>query len=442
MKKFISEIFLSFRKSHGTAVTSLSLQVGSVGLTFITNLFLARIMLPSNYGAFAYASSLIFVLAGLGTFGTPTLIVKETGAVKDISYIKTLLRWSASRSGIFVLLILAVFIFISLQFHLLFGAEQMREFRTPMLVSLLSIPLLSFLYICQAFLQGKGKIFSALFSEKILKSVFVLFVSGIFFFAAGKQPLGCSTVAVVNVASFFVAFFFIFLAVRRQTAGNTITDVSADAITRWKKSARTFFMFSIFSMVYLRADMLCLGFYESPEQLGVYNISSRVAEAISFPLHVIMFGIAPVVAELFSSNDKKKLQQTITSAVRFMFVLSVVPAVLFAVFGTPLLNLFGENFASGYLPMVILIIGHMVNIIAGPAGYILNMTGHERLAFIAMAVACIANLAFNLILIPGDGIAGAAIAMSLGMLVWHGLIMYFVISRTGIRPDIFYFFRK
>src|SRR5258706_5517873 len=147
MKKFISEFFLSFRKSHGTAVTSLSLQVGSVGLTFITNLFLARIMLPSNYGAFAYASSLIFVLAGLGTFGTPTLIVKETGAVKDISYIKKLLRWSASRSGIFVLLILAVFIFISLQFHLFFGAEQMREFRTPMLVSLLSIPLLSFLYI-------------------------------------------------------------------------------------------------------------------------------------------------------------------------------------------------------------------------------------------------------------------------------------------------------
>src|SRR5258706_16278474 len=116
----------------------------------------------------------------------------------------------------------------------------MREFRTPMLVSLLSIPLLSFLYICQAFLQGKGKIFSALFSEKILKSVFFLFVSGIFFFAAGNHPLGFSTVAVVNVASFFVAFFFIFLSLRRQTAGNSIRDVSAYAITRWKECARTF----------------------------------------------------------------------------------------------------------------------------------------------------------------------------------------------------------
>jgi O-antigen/teichoic acid export membrane protein len=195
-------------------------------------------------------------------------------------------------------------------------------------------------------------------------------------------------------------------------------------------------------MIYLRADMLCLGFFESPEQLGVYNVSSRVAEAVSFPLHVIMFGIAPVVAGLYSSHDRTQLQQTVTSAVRFMFVLSAVPAVIFILFGTPILHLFGEHFESGYLPMVILILGHMLNIIAGPSGYILNMTGHERLAFISMAMACVANIGFNLILIPGYGIAGAAIAMSLGMLVWNLLITYFVISRTGIRPDIFYFFRK
>lgn len=424
------------------AFTSLAMQVGSVGLTFVLNLFLARVMLPSDYGAFAYASSLIFVLAGLGAFGTPNLIVKETGASGDISYIKRLLRWSAKRSGVFVFLILIAFVFISLQFGLFFGEEQLSAFRTPMLVSLLCIPLLTALYICQAFLQGRGEIFNALFSEKILKSVFFLFVSIVFFFVAGKKPLDFSVIAVVNLASFFIAVFMMIIAVKKQTAGHSAADVSVDVLNQWKKSALTFFMFSIFSMVYLRADMLCLAFFESPEQLGIYNISSRVAEAISFPLHVIMFGIAPVVAGLFSSNDKEKLQRTVTSAVRFMFMLSAVPALLFILLGTPLLNLFGEHFESGYLPMVILIFGHMLNIIAGPAGYILNMTGHERLAFIAMAVACVANVGFNLILIPGYGIAGAAIGMGLGMLVWNALITYFVVSRTGIRPDIFYFFRK
>ncbi len=195
-------------------------------------------------------------------------------------------------------------------------------------------------------------------------------------------------------------------------------------------------------MLYLRADMLCLGFFESPDQLGVYNISSRIAEAVSFPLHVIMFGISPLVAGLYSAHDKIKLQQTVTSAVRFMFMLSAVPVVIFILLGTPILHLFGEHFESGYLPMVILVLGHMLNIIAGPAGYILNMTGHERLAFISMAVACIINIGANLILIPLYGIAGAAIGMSIGMLAWNVLITYFVISKTGIRPDIFYFFRK
>jgi O-antigen/teichoic acid export membrane protein len=443
MKKFFSEIFSSLRKKDGTvALTSLSLQAGSIILTLILNLFLARIMLPADYGAFAYASTLIFVLGNLGTFGTTNLIVKETGAVQDLSYIKKLLRWSAGRSSIFIILILAIFIFISLKFNWFFGKEQMNAYRIPMLISLACVPLLSFLYMLQAFLQGRGKIFSALFSEKILKSVLFLAAASILFFASGKEPLQFVPAAVINFATFFAAVLLMFLAMGKQTRHQNIADVSDEVLNRWKKSTRTFFMFSIFSMIYLRADMLCLGFFESPEQLGVYNVSSRVAEAVSFPLHVIMFGIAPVVAGLYSSHDRTQLQQTVTSAVRFMFVLSAVPAVIFILFGTPILHLFGEHFESGYLPMVILILGHMLNIIAGPSGYILNMTGHERLAFISMAMACVANIGFNLILIPGYGIAGAAIAMSLGMLVWNLLITYFVISRTGIRPDIFYFFRK
>ena len=444
MKRFISEIFSSLRRREGaTSVLSLSIQAGSMVLTFALNLVLARLMLLSDYGAFAYASTLIFVLGNIGAFGTPNLVLRETGAAaNEIPYTRRLLRWSLKRSGVFVLIILAGFILISLQFNLFFAKEHMEEFRTPMFISMACVPLLTFLYILQAFLQGRREIFHALFSEKILKSVLFIAAAFILFLAAGKELLGFGPVALINLATFFIAVVVMFIAIRKQTAGHTTSDLSQDITSRWKKSSQTFFMFTIFSMVYLRADMLSLGFFEETHQLGVYNISSRVAEAISFPLHVIMFAIAPVIAGLFSAKDKAQLQRTVTSAVRFMFVLSAIPALIFILFGTPILNLFGEQFDAGYLPMVVLIIGHMLNIIAGPAGYILNMTGHERHAFISMAVACIANLSFNLLLIPGYGIMGAAIGMSLGMLVWNILIMYFVVSRTGIRPDIFYFSGK
>ena len=207
MKEFISEIFFAFRKKGGTtAFTSLSMQLASVAFTLLINLFLARIMLPPQFGAFAYASTLIFVLGNLGTFGTPNLVLKETGAAKDsASYIKKVLDWSMKRSGIFVLLILSGFIFISLQFNLFFAEEKMREFRTPMLVSLACVPLLSFLYILQSFLQGRGKIFSALFSEKILKSVLFITVSFIIYIVMSRQPLSFTPVAVINLASFFIA---------------------------------------------------------------------------------------------------------------------------------------------------------------------------------------------------------------------------------------------
>ncbi|MBK5286320.1 MAG: polysaccharide biosynthesis C-terminal domain-containing protein, partial [Bacteroidia bacterium] len=106
-------------------------------------------------------------------------------------------------------------------------------------------------------------------------------------------------------------------------------------------------------------------------------------------------------------------------------------------FGEEVLNLFGKHFEAGKSTLMILIFGNMFNVIAGPAGYVLTMTGHERLAFIAMSISCVLNIALNLILIPAYGITGAAIAVSFALLSWNILITIFTIKKTGIRPDIF-----
>jgi O-antigen/teichoic acid export membrane protein len=196
------------------------------------------------------------------------------------------------------------------------------------------------------------------------------------------------------------------------------------------------------TLLYLRTDILVLGFFDTPEQIGIYNISCRVAETISFPLHILTFGLAPLISGLYSSGDKNKLQETITASTRIIFLLSVIPALVFIIFGTPVLGLFGQHFEAGHSSLIILLCANLLNAVAGPAGYVLVMTGHERFAFYSMSVSCVVNIMMNVILVPAYGISGSAIAVGCAIFTWNILITIFTVKKTGIRPDIFYLFKR
>ena len=446
MKKILAEIISSFR-THDlkTDAISFSMQVGAMLLNLLTNLLLARIMLPQDFGAFAYSSTLIFVLAGIGTFGTQNLLVREAGAASNtekLSLTKSLFTWAIRRSILYTLILVAAFIFISFQFNLFFREENLVSFTTPILLSLISVPLLVITLVNQSYLQGHRKILSALFAEKIAKPFLVLTGAGVLFLILQKQPLNFTSTALINVSSFLIALIVISYSVIKNN--KTVAPVSPDAeiVSTWRKSSLTFFLFNVVTLLYLRVDILSLGFFSTPEKIGVYNVSCRVADTVSFPLHILTFGLAPLISQLFASGEKIKLQKTITASTRIIFLLSAIPAMVFIILGTPILSLFGKHFEDGQHSLIILLCANLINALAGPAGYVLVMTGHERQAFYSMSLACLLSIILNAILIPAYGISGAAIAVFFAMISWNILISVYTYSKTGIRSDIFFLFKR
>ena len=185
MKKILTEIIFSLR-THDlkSDMISFSMQVGAMLLNLLTNLLLAHVMLPADFGAFAYSATLIFVLAGIGTFGTQNLLVREVGAEQtgdNSSRSKLLLIWSIRRSIVFTSILTALFILIAFKLNAFFRSENLISYTTPMLVSLAAVPLLVLIYISQSYLQGFRKIFSALFAEKLVKPFLFVATAGIIF---------------------------------------------------------------------------------------------------------------------------------------------------------------------------------------------------------------------------------------------------------------------
>ena len=96
------------------------------------------------------------------------------------------------------------------------------------------------------------------------------------------------------------------------------------------------------------------------------------------------------------------------------------------------MGIFGNSFKSGAFILVILALGQFINVITGSVGYLLMMSGNERLLRNNIIFIAVLNLTLNLLLIPKYGILGAAISTSVSLALQNIISMVIVKYRLGI----------
>jgi len=173
-------------------------------------------------------------------------------------------------------------------------------------------------------------------------------------------------------------------------------------------------------------DTLSIGYYKSSTDVGIYRIAFKVATLITFIQFAVNSIAAPTIASLYAEDDLTALRKYI----KYIGVINAafaIPITLFIiVFSEPLLNLFGAEYTSGMVLLPILAIGQLVNALAGPVMYILNMTGKEKLSQRIMIWMTGLNIILNVVLIPRYGIVGAAIATTISMVTWNVIAAFYV----------------
>src|SRR5690606_14902262 len=91
-----------------------------------------------------------------------------------------------------------------------------------------------------------------------------------------------------------------------------------------------------------------------------------------------------------------------------------------------------DPFRTGYVALLILVFGQLINAGMGCVVVLLNMTGHERDTLNGVAVAAVANLLLNFLLIPRFGINGAAASTAVSLALWNILLARTVAKRLGL----------
>ncbi len=182
-----------------------------------------------------------------------------------------------------------------------------------------------------------------------------------------------------------------------------------------------------------QASTLLIGGLASAVDVAQFRIAFQGASLVAVALIAANLFLAPRIAELYSTRQLPALQRLLTVSANSTTIVALASVLVFWSLGRWLLGtLFGASYAAAYPMLMILSLGQLINVGLGSAGMVLNMTGHERDSLYSVAMAGIANIALNLILIPLWGGIGAAVATAASMATWKVAMVAFLRHRTGL----------
>jgi O-antigen/teichoic acid export membrane protein len=185
-----------------------------------------------------------------------------------------------------------------------------------------------------------------------------------------------------------------------------------------------------FAMVW--SPMLALGALATTSEAGLYNIAHRVVLQMGLIPMVFASITAPRFASLYQQQDWTGLQDLVRHSTRLMILFSMPLVVLLVVAGEPILTLFGTEFGSAYELLMVLLLGQLINIITGPVGHLLTMTGHEQTLRNLLLLMLPLTLVLCLLLIPAYGALGATWAIALPMILENLICCWLVKKRLGL----------
>uniref|UniRef100_B3EM06 Polysaccharide biosynthesis protein n=1 Tax=Chlorobium phaeobacteroides (strain BS1) TaxID=331678 RepID=B3EM06_CHLPB len=126
------------------------------------------------------------------------------------------------------------------------------------------------------------------------------------------------------------------------------------------------------------------------------------------------------------------LGATARNTAKLMTLIASPLLLLFLVAPQWVMGMFGEEFQKGGVLLSILAIGQFVNVATGSVGYVLMMSGNEKLMRNNVAFVAVLSVVLNAALVPLYGAFGAAIATAVCLALQNMIAAYMVSSRLGI----------
>jgi len=161
--------------------------------------------------------------------------------------------------------------------------------------------------------------------------------------------------------------------------------------------------------------VLLTGALATQAEAGVFAAAGRYALAGLLVMQGLRVAVAPRLSRLLGAGSRAEAASAYRGATLCIVLLSWPAYLLLAVYAPAFLAVFGAGVRGAAAPLTVLALAMLVNVGVGLVQTVLLMSGNSRAHLRATATGLALNLVAAMLLIPGYGALGAAVAWSLGI---------------------------
>ncbi len=406
----------------------------SLAVNFVVQILIVRYLTKADFGAFAYALSLVAFGQTMITVGLDNAITRFVPIYEERGELGKVCGTLLLVTGTILSLALALIALVFGLKGLIAGAISDSDVATTLVVILVFlIPIQAI----DAMQTGMFAVFSkprAIFVRKYLVApgfrlaVVLLVVLGgksVVWLAAGTVIAGFAGVALYGWLLWGE------LAKRGLLAHFRLGTMSVpvrEIFTFTVPMLSTNVLYTVMNT----SDVVLLGHFGGATDVGAFRVIGPAAQLNTLVLSSFGMLFTPLAARLFARADHRGVNDVYWGTAIWTAVLSFpIFAVTFSLADPLTSTLYGERYADSAAYLSLLALGYYFQASLGFNGLTLKVYGLLRYIVSINLIAMVANLALNLALIPVFGPLGAAIG-TCGTLVVHNFFKQWGLRRAGI----------
>lgn len=419
----------------GTMYSVFGIKILNSVVILITSAIITRILSPENAGIYFLIYSLAAYVGVICRIGSGQAVLKfvsqfnynnEGGGIK-CSILKT-----SQITGLGF--ILAIIIITLCKSYLITYNKSLYEFiNNNLYVCFILIFCISYQAIISQSLRGSGRTTLGVFADNTSAMILFVLVLGLLNFFDLTATL--DDIVALLATSYFLALLSSSIILFYVTYNsNNIGFIETKQIFKFCMSA---FVINIVNVSISETALHIAAFVLTTRDLAVFGASFRFVKSMFLPLMIVNIVVEPLIVKFITSKETKELEKLLRGAATLAAIPSVAAMFLLILFGDYAMSfVFGDFYSKSHNIVVVMSIGYIVNVITGPCGALLIMSGNEKVAMhinVFMLLVSIILAFFFMKYFDGLGVAAG---FSVGMIIGNITLLTISKKRLGIYTSV------
>jgi O-antigen/teichoic acid export membrane protein len=397
------------------------------GTVVLQNTILARLLTPEMMGTYVLTQSILVPAMLVSLVGTDFLSMRWVGGTQNLAERAAVLRSCAIVVAVGSVLCAAIVI-VGLTILSRIGSAwaAVSVWRWLFIPLVVLLPLQTLL---SSFFRGLGKIGMATLLNGVLSNVLLLaFVCGVYWWDINSVY----DIILLQLVSLLIPVIVGMVGLSAYIDHGT--DQTRAKITEIGRLGPRLMLSQVLALIVTQSDIWIVGFFASPDSVAGYGMAARLAQLVSLPLFVICGVLPPLMASAVAERQHVRLERVMNQAVIVALMTALGIASIYAIAGSSILGLlFGRYYGSWGDVLLVLTIGNLVNVAAGPCSQMLIMAGREDTLLNLTLVTCVVCCCGAVIGAKMFGPIGIAVAFAIGLSLQGIFGSHLSLRLTGVR---------